>query len=57
LPDQDAEPAKPEPEQALPPAKAQRNFTDSESRIMHDGANKGNRAKQLSAIALFPTDS
>jgi transposase len=41
LPDQDAEPAKPEPEQALPPAKAQRNFTDSESRIMPDGANKG----------------
>jgi hypothetical protein len=41
LPDLDAEPTKPAPEQALPPAKAQRNFTDSESRIMPDGANKG----------------
>src|ERR1700721_867887 len=39
LPDQDAEPAKPEPEQALPPAKAQRNFTDSESRITPASAN------------------
>jgi transposase len=29
------------PEQAQPDAKAQRNFTDPESRIMPDGANKG----------------
>jgi len=31
----------PDPETALPDSKAQRNFTDPESRIMPDGANKG----------------
>jgi transposase len=31
----------PDPEQAKPEDKAQRNFTDSDSRIMADGANKG----------------
>lgn len=35
------EPKAPEPEQATPEPKAQRNFTDPESRIMPDGANKG----------------
>jgi transposase len=30
-----------DPEQAVPDPKAQRNFTDPESRIMPDGANKG----------------
>jgi hypothetical protein len=35
------EPNVPEPDQAVPEAKAQRNFTDPESRIMPDGANKG----------------
>jgi len=30
-----------EPDQAVPEPKAQRNFTDPESRIMPDGANKG----------------
>lgn len=40
-PSQDTQPAQPEPEQALPKAKSQRNFTDPESRIMPDGANKG----------------
>jgi transposase len=35
------EPKAPEPEQAVPEPKAQRNFTDPESRIMPDGANKG----------------
>lgn len=34
-------PIAPDPEQAVPEPKAQRNFTDSESRIMPDGANKG----------------
>lgn len=34
-------PAVTDPEQAVPEPKAQRNFTDSESRIMPDGANKG----------------
>jgi transposase len=31
----------PDPEQAVPEPKAQRNFTDGESRIMPDGGNKG----------------
>lgn len=35
------EPQAPDPEQAQPAAKAQRNFTDRDSRIMPDGANKG----------------
>ena len=35
------DPKVPEPEQAKPEAKAQRNFTDPDSRIMVDGANKG----------------
>ncbi|HTF43986.1 MAG TPA: IS1182 family transposase [Terriglobales bacterium] len=35
------EPRIPDPNEAVPDAKAQRNFTDSESRIMPDGANKG----------------
>jgi len=34
-------PSVPDPEQAVPEAKAQRNFTDPQSRIMPDGANKG----------------
>ena len=34
-------PEAPDPEQAQPDATAQRNFTDPESRIMPDGANKG----------------
>jgi len=34
-------PPVPDPEQAVPEPKAQRNFTDGESRIMPDGANKG----------------
>jgi len=35
------DPEVPDPEQAKPAAKAQRNFTDPDSRIMPDGANKG----------------
>jgi len=34
-------PVVPDPEQAQPEPKAQRNFTDPDSRIMPDGANKG----------------
>lgn len=34
-------PQAPDPEQAQPDGKAQRNFTDPESRIMKDGASKG----------------
>jgi hypothetical protein len=36
-----SEPTVPDPEQAKPEPKAQRNFTDAESRIMPDGASKG----------------
>jgi transposase len=35
------DPKIPDPEQAVPDPKAQRNFTDPESRIMPDGAHKG----------------
>jgi hypothetical protein len=35
------EPAIPDPQQAVPEEKAQRNFTDPESRIMPDGGHKG----------------
>jgi transposase len=35
------EPVMPDPGQAVPDAKAQRNFSDPESRIMPDGAHKG----------------
>jgi hypothetical protein len=35
------EPQVPEPEKATPDVKAQRNFTDPESRIMPDGSHKG----------------
>jgi transposase len=45
------EPQVPEPEQALPDAKAQRNFTDAESRIMPDGANKGSFLQGYNAQA------
>jgi len=34
-------PASPDPDKARPADKAQRNFTDPESRILPDGANKG----------------
>ena len=36
-----AEPKAPDPDTAKPKAQAQRSFTDAESRIMPDGANKG----------------
>jgi hypothetical protein len=45
------EPQIPTPEQAQPEAKAQRNFTDSESRIMPDGANKGSFLQGYNAQA------
>jgi len=35
------DPVAPDPEKAVPEEKAQRNFTDPESRIMPDGAHKG----------------
>ena len=43
------EPKAPDPEQAVPDPKAQRNFTDPESRIMPDGANKGSFVQSYNA--------
>jgi transposase len=45
------EPMVPDPEQAQPEAKSQRNFTDPESRIMPDGANKGSFVQAYNAQA------
>jgi transposase len=45
------EPRVPAPEKAQPEAKAQRNFTDPESRIMPDGANKGSFLQGYNAQA------
>ena len=45
------EPQVPDPEQAQPEAKAQRNFTDPDSRIMPDGANKGSFVQGYNAQA------
>lgn len=44
-------PQVPDPEQARPEPKAQRNFTDPESRIMPDGANKGSFLQAYNAQA------
>jgi hypothetical protein len=49
-------PVAPDPEQAKPDDKAQRNFTDPESRIMPDGANKGSFVQGYNAqIAVDST--
>ncbi len=45
------EPKVPDPEKAAPEAKAQRNFTDADSRIMPDGANKGSFVQGYNAQA------
>ena len=42
-------PQAPDPDQAKPDDKAQRNFTDPESRIMPDGANKGSFVQAYNA--------
>ncbi|MGC9420872.1 MAG: transposase, partial [Rhodovulum sp.] len=44
-------PAVPNPEEAKPDPKAQRNFTDPESRIMPDGSNKGSFLQGYNAQA------
>lgn len=44
-------PKVPDPEQARPEPTAQRNFTDAESRIMPDGANKGSFLQGYNAQA------
>jgi len=45
------DPKVPDPEQAKPDGKAQRNFTDPDSRIMVDGANKGSFIQAYNAQA------
>jgi transposase len=45
------EPMVPDPDKAAPDPKAQRNFTDPESRIMPDGANKGSFLQGYNAQA------
>jgi len=45
------DPQAPDPEQARPEPKAQRNFTDPDSRIMMDGANKGSFVQAYNAQA------
>ena len=45
------EPQVPDPDKVQPEATAQRNFTDSESRIMPDGANKGSFLQGYNAQA------
>jgi len=45
------EPRVPDPDKAVPDPKAQRNFTDAESRIMPDGANKGSFVQGYNAQA------
>jgi len=51
------DPQVPDPEKALPEAKAQRNFTDPESRIMVDGANKGSFIQAYNAQAAVDSQS
>ena len=46
------EPKVPDPKQAQPEARAQRNFTDPDSRIMPDGANKGSFVQGYNAQAV-----
>jgi len=51
------DPKVPDPEQAKPDAKAQRNFTDPESRIMPDGGNKGSFVRAYNAQAAVDSQS
>ena len=51
------DPKVPDPEQAKPDAKAQRNFTDPESRIMPDGGNKGSFVQAYNAQAAVDSQS
>ena len=51
------DPQAPDPEQAKPEAKAQRNFTDPESRIMVDGANKGSFIQAYNAQAAVDSQA
>lgn len=51
------DPNVPDPEQAKPDPKAQRNFTDPESRIMPDGANKGSFVQGYNAQAAVDSQT
>jgi hypothetical protein len=51
------DPKVPEPEQAQPKPGAQRNFTDAESRIMPDGANKGSFLQGYNAQAAVDSQT
>jgi len=51
------DPQVPDPEQAKPDPKAQRNFTDPESRIMPDGANKGSYVQGYNAQAAVDSQA
>ena len=51
------DPKVPDPEQAKPEPKDQRNFTDSESRIMPDGANKGSFIQAYNAQAAVDSQA
>ena len=51
------EPKVPDPEQAKPEPKAQRNFTDPESRIMPDSANKGSFVQGYNAQAAVDSQA
>src|ERR1035437_8755360 len=51
------QPQVPDPEQAQPEAKAQRNFTDPDSRIMPDGANKGSFIQAYNAQAAVDSQA
>ena len=51
------DPQVPDPEQAQPEAKAQRNFTDPDSRIMVDGANKGSFIQAYNAQAAVDSQA
>ena len=51
------DPKVPDPEQAKPEAKAQRNFTDPDSRIMVDGANKGSFIQAYNAQAAVDSQA
>jgi transposase len=51
------DPKLPDPEQARPEAKAQRNFTDPDSRIMPDGARKGSFLQGYNAQAAVDAEA
>ena len=51
------DPKTPDPKQAKPEAKAQRNFTDPDSRIMVDGANKGSFIQAYNAQAAVDSQA